>query len=141
MNIKDLPYSDAEKMAYDWLENSKDKNTILALLFSRDDCDSCKYMIEKVFSNIEVDESKFEFYKVNLSDKSQLIPFRPLRTPITYFFVPNSSKMPIPREGAGPLDAVRGDMESMVKVMEGADYLETFFPNLDKESIPPEELN
>ena len=137
MTIEKIEYAKALELADSWIEKENPENKILGLIFSREDCGACTHMIDVVLPDVKITE-EFELYEV-VTDDGSGVHFPPLRTPISYFYVPGSPKMPIIREGVGPSDAVEFDMQNMVKVLNGADYRKTFFGDAPDEAIPEHE--
>ena len=136
MEIKEIDFEDAYELANNYKNCKSKQDTVMGLFFLRKECGACKHMMEEVLPNATI-PPEMKLFKIYTNNHD--MPFPPIRTPMAYFFVGGSPVMPILREGVGPVDAVTFDFEQMVKILNGADYYKTFFPDTPKESLPENE--
>lgn len=133
--VTKITYEEANNIAKTYFTHTS--TNIKGVFFTRNDCEACKMMMEETIAECGF-PSSVEIYEVEITDKNE-IPFPPMRTPIAYFFVPNSPKMPIVREGVAPPEPVIEDVNKMISVMNGADYWSTFFGDIPMENLPEHE--
>lgn len=130
-----VSYEEASEIV-EKVKNGETKKIIVFML-GKPDCPACNLFGSDVFPQIkkEVGED-MEIYGIRLGVDYDTL-FAPLRSPMFYFFVPNSEVFPIIRENLPPPEMFINEIKVQKRIVEGESYYEVYAQKIAQNQKSP----
>ena len=122
--MKYINYNEAEEI----VEKIKKGETkkIAVFMLGKKDCPACNIFNSDIFPKIENEFiNDLEIYGIRLGIDYDTL-FAPLRSPMFYFFVPNSESFPIIRENLPPLEVLMNEINTQKRIVQGESYYDVY---------------
>lgn len=103
-----------------------DTKKIVVFMLGKSDCPACNLFGSDIFPQIQKEVGgDMEIYGIRLDIDYHTL-FAPLRSPMFYFFVPNSEVFPIIRENLPPPEMFINEIKIQKRIVEGESYYDVY---------------